>query len=383
MSAYVSDRQALSDPQGVERIQDRLIEALRLQVSRNHSTEENLFATIIMKLPELRTLGSQHNEMLRWYRARWQRVELPPLFAEIYDIPKSIEDAQSWNLWEPGFLLSSFYFFIFIFCLFFSRWFLKFIVYLDQSQDFVRSFYVLLDTVVSLALRINPSRHLVYLTNGYSRTFTAIMILFFYFFEAQGTAIHFFSFFLFLFFFLFLNSLFMFLSEAAWYCRTIHQTSIVIFLSAQDQPIWTTVFGHLWPPGSLQFQSLRFWSFYFYFLLFLFLFFNFYYHLFISTQEFETFFLSKSAVHIIWEFCSQELHLDTTGSLTPSKILTMQQYKPGSLQHAMALAAWSWKVRGGFSWGRCNCIPLDHRLLQCQCHCQGKDCDMWVLACHC
>ena len=99
------DRQALSDPQGVERIQDRLIEALRLQVTRNHSTEENLFASIIMKLPELRTLGSQHNEMLRWYRARWQHVELPPLFAEIYDIPKSAEDAQSWEPRKCRFLL--------------------------------------------------------------------------------------------------------------------------------------------------------------------------------------------------------------------------------------------------------------------------------------
>ena len=89
------------------------------------------------------------------------------------------------------------------------------------------------------------------------------------------------------------------------------------------------------------------------------------------------------AVYIIWEFCSQELYLDTAGSLTRSKILTMQQYKPGSLQHAMALAAWSWKVQGGFSWGRCNSIPLDHRLLQHQCHCQGKDCYMWLLACHC
>lgn len=47
-----------------------------------------------MKLPELRTLGSQHNELLRWYRAQWHRVELPPLFAEIYDIPKTAEDAQ-------------------------------------------------------------------------------------------------------------------------------------------------------------------------------------------------------------------------------------------------------------------------------------------------
>ena len=90
----VADRQGLSDNVGVERIQDRLIEALRLQVTRNHSTEENLFPSIIMKLPELRTLGAQHNEILRWYRARWQLVELPPLFAEIYDIPKSAEDLQ-------------------------------------------------------------------------------------------------------------------------------------------------------------------------------------------------------------------------------------------------------------------------------------------------
>ncbi|KAL8614276.1 hypothetical protein ACOMHN_007614 [Nucella lapillus] len=89
------DRQSLSDPQGVSRIQDRLIEALRLQVKRNHSTEDNLFPSIIMKLPELRTLGTQHNEMLRWYRSKWQKVTLPPLFAEIYDIPKSLEDAQS------------------------------------------------------------------------------------------------------------------------------------------------------------------------------------------------------------------------------------------------------------------------------------------------
>ncbi|XP_012935301.1 ecdysone-induced protein 78C [Aplysia californica] len=84
-----ADRQGLSDPQSVERIQDRLVEALKLQVSRNHSTEENLFAAVIMKLPELRTLGSQHHDLLRWYRMQWHRASLPPLFAEIYDIPKN------------------------------------------------------------------------------------------------------------------------------------------------------------------------------------------------------------------------------------------------------------------------------------------------------
>ncbi|XP_059179020.1 ecdysone-induced protein 78C-like [Physella acuta] len=87
-----ADRQGLSDCPAVERIQDRLVEALKLQVSRNHSSEENLFATIIMKLPELRTLGSQHNDLLRWYRLQWHRGNLPPLFAEIYDIPKNQSD---------------------------------------------------------------------------------------------------------------------------------------------------------------------------------------------------------------------------------------------------------------------------------------------------
>ena len=93
----VSDRHALSDTKSVEKIQDKLIEALKLQVSRNHSTEENLFATIIMKLPELRTLGAQHNELLKWYRQQWGQVNLPPLFAEIFDIPKCEEETQGWG----------------------------------------------------------------------------------------------------------------------------------------------------------------------------------------------------------------------------------------------------------------------------------------------
>lgn len=86
----IPDRQGLSDSQSVERIQDRLVEALKLQVSRNHSTEENLFPSIIMKLPELRTLGSQHNDLLRWYRMQWHRSNVPQLFAEIYDIPMKV-----------------------------------------------------------------------------------------------------------------------------------------------------------------------------------------------------------------------------------------------------------------------------------------------------
>ena len=84
-----SDRHGISDMKAVETIQDKLIEALKLQLTRNHSTEENLFGTAIVKLSELRALGSHHNELLQYYRANWHRSKTPPLFSEIYDIPKN------------------------------------------------------------------------------------------------------------------------------------------------------------------------------------------------------------------------------------------------------------------------------------------------------
>ncbi|XP_069133665.1 ecdysone-induced protein 78C-like isoform X2 [Argopecten irradians] len=87
------DRRGLSDMKSVEKIQDKLIEALKLQICRNHSTEENLFGTTIVKLPQLRSLGSQHNDIIHWYRSQWQRIRLPPLFSEIYDIPKHADDS--------------------------------------------------------------------------------------------------------------------------------------------------------------------------------------------------------------------------------------------------------------------------------------------------
>ncbi|KAL5007850.1 hypothetical protein ScPMuIL_016656 [Solemya velum] len=87
------DRHGLLDPKSVEKIQDKLIEALKLQIARNHVTEENLFGTTIVKLPQLRSIGAQHNELLDWYRSQWQKVRLPPLFSEIYDIPKHDDDS--------------------------------------------------------------------------------------------------------------------------------------------------------------------------------------------------------------------------------------------------------------------------------------------------
>ncbi|KAI0228750.1 Ecdysone-induced protein 78C [Lamellibrachia satsuma] len=83
-----ADRAGLSESKAVEAIQDSLIEALKLQLSRNHSMETTLFAGLLTKLPELRTIGAKHNELIDWFRQRWLQLKLPPLYAEIYDIPK-------------------------------------------------------------------------------------------------------------------------------------------------------------------------------------------------------------------------------------------------------------------------------------------------------
>jgi nuclear receptor subfamily 1 group D protein 3 len=85
------DRPGLSDPKTVEELQEKLIEALKLQLSRSHSSDPQVFPNLLMKLTELRTVGTKHNEVLGWYRMNWRRVKLPPLYAEIYDIPKSEE----------------------------------------------------------------------------------------------------------------------------------------------------------------------------------------------------------------------------------------------------------------------------------------------------
>lgn len=89
-----ADRPAITDHKHIEQQQDKLMEALKLQVARNHASETHLFPNLLMKLPELRSLGGKHSEHLQWFRVNWDKLKLPPLFAEIFDIPKCEDDLQ-------------------------------------------------------------------------------------------------------------------------------------------------------------------------------------------------------------------------------------------------------------------------------------------------
>ncbi|XP_066940333.1 ecdysone-induced protein 78C-like isoform X3 [Macrobrachium rosenbergii] len=87
-----ADRPGITDGKIIEQQQDKIIEALRVQVGRNHASETHLFPNVVMKMPELRQIGAKHHEHLNWFRSNWSRLKLPPLFAEIFDIPKCEED---------------------------------------------------------------------------------------------------------------------------------------------------------------------------------------------------------------------------------------------------------------------------------------------------
>jgi len=43
----------------------------------------------LARLGDIRAVGSRHAQRLDWLRERWPLVRLPPLFSEIFDIPKA------------------------------------------------------------------------------------------------------------------------------------------------------------------------------------------------------------------------------------------------------------------------------------------------------
>ncbi|CAM1319498.1 Uncharacterised protein g7228 [Pycnogonum litorale] len=88
----MSDRPGIYDQKAIEQQQDKLAEALKMQVARNHPSDAHLFSNVMVKIPELRALGNKHSDHLQWFRSNWMKLSLPPLFAEIFDIPKAEDD---------------------------------------------------------------------------------------------------------------------------------------------------------------------------------------------------------------------------------------------------------------------------------------------------
>lgn len=94
-AVLLSERSGLNDVKAVQRLQDRVLEALRVQAARPSGEGSGGSVTSVsQRIPELRALGARHASLLDWFRRNWTKLKLPPLFAEIFDIPKCEEDLQ-------------------------------------------------------------------------------------------------------------------------------------------------------------------------------------------------------------------------------------------------------------------------------------------------
>ena len=85
----------ITEHKQITRTRERVAEGLRVQIVRSRpgsTTSLQLMPALEAKIPELRALGAKHCSHLDWLRANWTNIKLPPLFAEIFDIPKSEDD---------------------------------------------------------------------------------------------------------------------------------------------------------------------------------------------------------------------------------------------------------------------------------------------------
>lgn len=84
----------------VEQLQDRLRDALKVHMTRPRNNDVFVFQSVMALLPELRALSMKHNDKLEWYRSQWNYLtNMPPLFAEIFDIPKNDTEVRKTSEW--------------------------------------------------------------------------------------------------------------------------------------------------------------------------------------------------------------------------------------------------------------------------------------------
>lgn len=95
---FSHDRPALADVSRIQAARERLLEGLRVQIVRGRPDTPNeaiqVMPALVAKIPELRAISARHCLHLEWLRQNWANLRLPPLFAELFDIPKSDDYLQ-------------------------------------------------------------------------------------------------------------------------------------------------------------------------------------------------------------------------------------------------------------------------------------------------
>ncbi|XP_035917147.1 ecdysone-induced protein 78C [Anopheles stephensi] len=94
----LSDRPGLVETKLILKARECIAEALRVQITRSRANNGmsalQIMPALEARVHELRMLGEKHSAHLEWFRTNWSTIRLPPLFAEIFDVPKCEEDLQ-------------------------------------------------------------------------------------------------------------------------------------------------------------------------------------------------------------------------------------------------------------------------------------------------
>ncbi|XP_055909571.1 ecdysone-induced protein 78C isoform X1 [Eupeodes corollae] len=98
MVLLAPDRTGITEHKMIAQTRECITEALRVQIVRSRASSPQamqLMPALEAKIPELRSLGARHFSHLDWLRINWTKLRLPPLFAEIFDIPKTDEESPA------------------------------------------------------------------------------------------------------------------------------------------------------------------------------------------------------------------------------------------------------------------------------------------------
>lgn len=85
------DRSGLGNCLPIAEMQSTFLEALQIELSRSHGLGRGrkLFAEILLKMTDLTVLSELHAQNARSLKVDSPGVEVPQLYAEIYDIPQT------------------------------------------------------------------------------------------------------------------------------------------------------------------------------------------------------------------------------------------------------------------------------------------------------
>ncbi|XP_070566417.1 thyroid hormone receptor beta-A-like isoform X2 [Ptychodera flava] len=85
------DRPGVKDPHPIEQLQEKLLECLRREVGKHGNRDQHLFARLIMKMTNLRSIASVHNEKMLCFRIDWPSANIPALLVELYDLTDALD----------------------------------------------------------------------------------------------------------------------------------------------------------------------------------------------------------------------------------------------------------------------------------------------------